>query len=364
MASPSPAAPNFAAVEGVVADIEMSFDITNYNYYDLEKDTPDATTKKEDDADSFFQMAAGDDNFGETVAQTVAKVFKKVITQGLEKAGKAAPIVGSSMPAAILAGAPSPAGLGTSLTEVGAAGLVAAGPAPAPPAAAAEVVAPSGAVDPSADQVNVFVAFRPGSRHQPAKEVFLQTSDAARSTTVDVVITDKPMTGANILPQVREILMQSQEDGLLKRRVKAALFQATGISPTLKGLSKPPVVAQLKQWEEGSCETHMEKLVKLMEVAYTRRMVPQALYNECTNLIPSMTFSHDPVATRLDRNKCRTATIKFAQRWNYGKASWNYGAGKGHEPMDFSAFCRDVCEVRFGGEAPQCNVNQQIQKGA
>mmetsp|Transcript_114314 Transcript_114314/g.303861 ORF Transcript_114314/g.303861 Transcript_114314/m.303861 type:complete len:280 (-) Transcript_114314:333-1172(-) len=270
-------------------------------------------------------------------------------------AGGKAPVAGSSMPEGWTPGAGGKA-----------AAITAGAPAPAKPAAAVvDYVTgqPVGAVDPTADQVNVFVTFRPGHRHQPVKDAFLQTGPAARTTLVDVVITDKPLTGANLLPHVRSIIMQSQAEGLLTRRMKAALFQATGISPMVKGLSAPPAAAEVRQWQEDGCEKHMEKLVKRMEVAYTRRMVPLALYNECTNLIPFMSFSHDHVSTRLDRKKCRAAAIKFAKRWDYGKADWAYGAGDGHEPMDLSAFCRDVCETRFGEGAPQCGVNQQLQQG-
>mmetsp|Transcript_31350 Transcript_31350/g.90012 ORF Transcript_31350/g.90012 Transcript_31350/m.90012 type:complete len:430 (-) Transcript_31350:121-1410(-) len=364
VSAPSPAAPTFANMEGAMADLEMSFDIVNYNYYDLEKDSDDVNKEDAGDAsdpESFLQTG---ETFGETVAETITKVFEKTIMEGLKNLSKTAPLVGSSMP---LLGSSMPLiGNATRSTEVGAAFVaMAPAPAPAPPPMAAAAVAATEAaiVDPEEEQVNVFVTFRPGPAHKPVKESFLQVSSETRTTVVDVVITDKPMTGANILDEVRNIVQKAQVSGMLRRRLKAALFQATGISPSIKGLSEPPVTAELKQWEEGSCEKHMKKLVKLMEVAYTRRMVPLALYNECTNLIPSLSFSHDDVASALDRKKCRMATVKFAKRWNYGKADWNYGAGKGHEPMDFSGFCRDVCETRFGAEAPQCGVDKQVATG-
>uniref|UniRef100_A0A7S4T2Y1 Subtilisin n=1 Tax=Alexandrium monilatum TaxID=311494 RepID=A0A7S4T2Y1_9DINO len=362
-AAPAPSsAMRTAAEPGAIADLEMSFDILNYNYSNMEQDIGDTSTKSE--AGAFLETG---ELFGETVALTVDHVIGTLIEEGLGNVSDAGqhldasialpaspmPLPGSLAP---LKWAPSPA-------AVGGVGLAAAPPvpSPAPPSAmpakaAASVVAPG-------EQVNIFVSFRPGPKPKLPRETFLQASGPARSTTVDVMITNKPNTGADVLPQVGSILMNAQADGLLKRRLKAALFQATGIRPMVKGL-RGPVPAHIRQWEEGHCEMHMERLVRLMEVAYTRRMVPQALYNECTNFIASLTFSHDAVASPLDRRKCRIATIKFAKRWDYGKAEWTYGMdGKQHKPTDFSGFCRDVCETRFGEDAPQCGVNAQVKTG-
>mmetsp|Transcript_11323 Transcript_11323/g.36007 ORF Transcript_11323/g.36007 Transcript_11323/m.36007 type:complete len:424 (-) Transcript_11323:195-1466(-) len=358
--APSPVAYIAAEEQTAIQDVEVNFTIANYNYHDMGRDVDDVQAESEAANASFLETG---EPFGETVALTITRVFDKLTKGGLQSASKketieTATIIAPPMPQP---GASMPLNWASRSPEVGAVGLVAAAPAsapvPAPPS-----MARAASIDVSENQVNVFVTLRPGPRRKQPKETFLQLREEARSTIVNVVITDKPQTGAAVLPTVHKVIKEAQASGLLKRRLKAALFQATGVSPTIRGLG-PPKLARLEQWQEGNCEQHMQRLVRLMQEAYTRRMVPVALYNECTNLIPALTFSHDDVADPLDRKKCRIATVKFAKRWNYGKADWTYGAGEGHAPVDFSEFCRDVCETRYGEEAPQCSVNSQLRRG-
>merc|ERR1740121_3280278 len=121
--------------------------------------------------------------------------------------------------------------------------------------------------------------------------------------------------------------MFCQDTGIIRPRLATALTKFTGVTPRFAAdlLGKRPEVKQMEPWDEAKCETHMTKVVKMFEQAYTRRMVPMALYNECTNFLPKLTFSHDSIASPLDRKKCRTATVKFSKRWNFGKAHWKYG---------------------------------------
>uniref|UniRef100_A0A7S0AT88 Uncharacterized protein n=1 Tax=Pyrodinium bahamense TaxID=73915 RepID=A0A7S0AT88_9DINO len=312
-AAPASAPPGLAGAPAVapesaglitegMEDLELEFEIKNYNYMDLEK-----AAEVHAEAGVTDQ---GSQLFGETVAETISKVIDQIIDEGMQSSG-------APMPAA----APSP------------------GPA----------------VSPLPSEVNIFVNFQPGGLLQSSggSRGALRNT-LARITKVEVMITDKPMTGANYLMDVKSILAESQANGLLERRLKASLFQVTGLRPKISGLGKPVEMRAVEQWEETACEVHMQKVVRMFEVAYTRRMVPTALYNECTNMLPSLSFSHDTVASPLDRKKCRAATVKFAERWNYGEADWNYGKGESAEPMDFMEFCHDVCEIRYGQGAPQC----------
>jgi len=335
----------------------MAFEIINYHYNDLER----ASFLQTNDVErtSFLQTKEASKgaleathfaSFGETVAYTIIHVFDRIIAEGVRTRLKA-------LKAEDTARNPQgpPQGLVPSM---------AASPSPAASPAPAAPPPPPPTEEPTSEVVNVFVNFQPGFTRPLGKVSFLQLGTTVLGTVVSVIILDKPMIGTSYLDMVQEILTDVQVNGLLVRRLKAALFQSTGVMPKFAGLTEPPRSSEVQQWDQDTCETHMRDLVHMLEVAYTRQMVPHALYNECTNFIPSLSFSHDAIVNRLDRQKCRKATLRFAKRWNYGKADWRYGTKKKHDPMDFAAFCHDVCEIRFGDDSPRCTDDSQYTLAA
>jgi hypothetical protein len=341
-ASPAPAGapgPGPAAIEA----LEVKFEITNYNYYDLEKEALiqlgalDASQISHREAQSSAQSPIPDTKetlFGALVAEVIGKVFDDLLREELGSA------VG-----------PAPGPAAAPKTPPGLAMLNMAG-APAPGVASS----PSGATDDA--PVNIFVTFKPGEKYKIEKETesFLQVASVARTTYVQVQITDKPMTGQPLVEQAKAATDKAIKDGTLKRDLVNALKKATSLKPRIIFAGQIAKMRMIPEWSEVTCESHLEKVVRMFEVAYTRRMVPMALYNECTNFIPALSFSHDNIHSPLDKKKCRRASLKFAKRWNFNKASWKYGTSKKHEKMDYTAFCHDICEIRYGNGAPKCNV--------
>merc|ERR1719321_1499371 len=121
---------------------------------------------------------------------------------------------------------------------------------------------------------------------------------------------------------------------------------------------------QVQQWSDGICQKHMSTVVRRFTMAYTRRLVPAALFNECTNFMPMVSFSDDGVISTTDREKCQAATTKFAQKWNFGKGKKGGTAadaaaapaagpaaagapGPAAAAMDYAEFCTDICEMKF-----------------
>jgi len=341
-ASPAPAgAPGPGAANAIEA-LEVKFEITNYNYHDLEKEALiqlgalDASEISHREAQSSAQGPIPDTKetmFGALVAEVIGKVFDDLLREELGA---------TAGPAGAPAAAPkTPPGLAM-LNMVG---------APAPGVAAS----PSA---PSADDapVNVFVTFKPGEKYKIEKETesFLQVAAVARTTYVQVQITDKPTSGQRLVEQAKATIDGAIKDESLKKDLVIKLKEATKLKPRIIFAGQIAKMRMIPEWSEVTCESHLEKVVRMFEVAYTRRMVPMALYNECTNFITALSFSHDNINSPLDKKKCRRASMKFAKRWDFNKAGWKYGTTKKHEKMDYSAFCHDVCEIRYGNGAPKC----------
>jgi len=338
-APPAPAIPASPSPAG--ASMEVKFEITNYNYYDLEKEmliqlgALDASDKSHREAQSSTsqEQQMKETLFGELVAGVVGKVFDDHLLRDLGPA-----------PGPVPAAAPkTPSGLAM-LNMVG---------SPAPGVAAS----PTAGMTDSAP-VNVFVTFKPGDKYKIEEETisFLQLGSVARTTIIQVQITDKPQTGMRLVEQAKASIEKGIADGTLKAELVIQLKKATSLKPRIIFAGQIIKVRMIPEWSEVTCESHLEKVVRMFEVAYTRRMVPMALYNECTNFITALSFSHDNIHSPLDKKKCRTASLKFAKRWDFNKAKWKYGTTKKHEEMDYTTFCHDVCEIRYGDSAPKCNV--------
>jgi len=327
-AAPAPAVASGPGAADVIETMEVKFEITNYNYYNLEKEmllqlgALDASemSHREDIKETLF---------GELVADVIGKVFD----DHLQKLGPA----------------PGPAPAAAPKTPSGLAMLNMVG-APAPGIAASPTAGDDA-------PVNVFVTFKPGDKYKIEDTTsFLQVGSVARTTFVQVQITDNPTTGSRLVEQAKVLIDKAIADNTLKRDLKIKLKKATSLKPRIIFAGEITKLRMIPEWSEVTCESHLEKVVRMFEVAYTRRMVPMALYNECTNFITALSFSHDNIHSPLDKKKCRKASLKFAKRWDFNKASWKYGTTKKHEQMDYSAFCHDVCEIRYGDGAPKCNV--------
>merc|ERR1719478_1074615 len=75
----------------------------------------------------------------------------------------------------------------------------------------------------------------------------------------------------------------------------------------------------VEAWNVKKCEGHVKSIVENFALYYTRERVPEALFNECTNFMTRMSFSHDYVLDRMDTFFCRKTTAQFAKHWNFGE---------------------------------------------
>lgn len=218
-------------------------------------------------------------------------------------------------------------------------------------------------------QVDIYVQFHPGTRRPLKLERRLKykkeedkdpEEPAGRSTIVEVILTEKMGTTVDELPMLMAIAKHLENTGSLESHLEFALERVTGLNPDIRGLTAG--AEQIKQWSIDSCASHMKKVLHQFIVAYTRRMVPMAIFNECTNYMVELSFSHDAPATKLDRKQCRDATVKFAKAWNFGKGNQT-GNTTAVAPMEFRTFCSDVCVAKHGAEAPQCHVEARLAMG-
>eukprot|EP00928_Gymnodinium_smaydae_P030141 TRINITY_DN22488_c0_g2_i1.p1 TRINITY_DN22488_c0_g2~~TRINITY_DN22488_c0_g2_i1.p1 ORF type:complete len:589 (-),score=151.77 TRINITY_DN22488_c0_g2_i1:43-1728(-) len=328
------------------------------------------------------------------VRRAVEESFEESIDAAAAQSARAAPapaaFVESSV-GAVGVSAPAPAPAPAEASAVVDQASLPTSAAPATPAAAA--AAPVGMVP---QPVSVFVQFRPGLEK---KKIGVQPVSAAgmppplphaskkqqridqeavlrhanplrkdqkhgRSTIVEVVITDVRGTGSNDLPLVAALVQRATNDGTLQAILGDKLDHVVGLRPLLQDLRIGD--ASIAQWSVSDCEEHMAKVVKRMAVAYTARMVPMAILNECTNIMTAMSFSHDRYPTALDVQRCNEATQRFSKAWNFGD-----GPGTASTPSSglafpeiakapeyMNAFCVDVCESKFGERAPMCHVTE------
>jgi len=200
---------------------------------------------------------------------------------------------------------------------------LAAGPAPAPIAKA------------TMPEVKIFVTFSPG-----------REMEGGRSTIAEIAFLDTPKNGLNDVAMVMPLVGSALESGLLKKQVKKALKKVTGIKPKLHKVELKTKV--IEQWDVVKCEEHIKGIVQQFTLHYTRNQVPMALYNECTNFMTKMSFSHDYVLDPQDTVRCRRATAKFASHWGFGENAKN---------SDFEDMCIKACEAKYGRNAPTCNLH-------
>jgi len=222
--------------------------------------------------------------------------------------------------------------------------------------------APKPAQAPKPARSNIHITFRPGSEEpnlslldesasvsmlnkpQPSL-VQAQMGKSHWSVMVDVTITEGLDNGATDLEQSQKYVRTALLSGQLKESLRGAIYEVTGDAPDVRNLDVTK--AKITQWNIDKCEKHFTKMVNTFTLHYTRAQVPAALYNECTNFMPKMSFSRDHILDSGDAARCRKATRAFQKHWKYGKNS---------KPKDFQQICLETCEAKFGKLAPRCHV--------
>lgn len=212
-----------------------------------------------------------------------------------------------------------------------------AGPGAAPGPAAGPAPGPAA----PCPMPKVHVAFGPGRK---MKKKHLLNAPAIHATTlITVTLYERPGNSLADLQGVQAKLTQKLATGELKEKLAVAIHGVTGVKPKLAAIKVKSTIVKL--WDFQKCGGHMSQIVKSFTIHYTKRQVPLALYNECTNFVTKMSFSHDYVLDHRDAARCRKATRKFAQRWKLGEAK---------NPQTFEPMCQRFCEAKFGDDAPQC----------
>ncbi|CAK0842924.1 unnamed protein product [Prorocentrum cordatum] len=259
--------------------------------------------------------------------------------------------------------------------------------------------------------VNVFAQFFPGNTEmlkdrpfqrflKKGEEPFDSFAQVSRgkdeSVFLEILVTEKANTRNEELPVAMEIIKRTQGD--LFVALKNAMRRFVDFKPIVGGMYLNWVA--LQPYHVDTCEAKMSKMVHEFSKSYTRRLVPWALYNECTNWMTALSFSHDPLVNELDHSKCRAWTHNFMQKWNYGKgvkevadpnlfdcqaglSNWEQGwssekkcwccahKSQGCDPaltcpqtwavnrtvhIDYKCWCQGVCESKFGVGAPVCHM--------
>lgn len=170
------------------------------------------------------------------------------------------------------------------------------------------------------------------------------------STYVQIDVVDKPGTGKDGLPSAFEVLSIAHSSGALEEALEVEINQALGKDVEIGKIDVENAV--ITQWDVTKCATKIKKLVKGFEESYTRQQVPSAIYHACTNFRQKASFSHDMIINGHDKEKCHKATKKLELLWNYGKHEVNY-----------SEFCVNLCEVKYGDGALRCFVDKYLKIG-
>jgi len=166
-----------------------------------------------------------------------------------------------------------------------------------------------------------------------------------KSVMVEITFTDQPENGMDDVALAKPLIQKALDNGSLVTELKTALQIITGI--TAKFGKRTMEAAAVEAWNVKKCEAHVKKMVNVFSHTYTKEQVPMAMYNECTNFMTKMSFSNDHVLDRMDTVVCRQTTAKFAKHWDVGEKA---------EDKDFELMCVRSCESKFGKDAPQCNV--------
>jgi len=274
----------------------------------------------------------------ETVAGIIRCLYRKsliVAPSPLSPAPAPAPVVSPQPPASMLPGGGQPAPSPAAAVFLHLKASPAPGAAPAPMPALAPAMAPAAAVAQEPMPL-IFVTFTAGPR----------MGQSARGLGVTITFVDAPNNGIDDVAAAKPFLEYCLKNGLFEDQIEDGLMEVTNIEPSIRSVGME--TKKIDQWNINKCEKHMRSIVKGFTRYYTRRQVPVALYNECTNFMTRMSFSHDHVLDAMDTKRCRRATRKFSKHWNYGDNA---------EEKDFEEMCFHACEAKYGRNAPTCNLH-------
>jgi len=308
---------------------------------------------------------------------TVQKALKSSIEGTVKQVLGCNPAFDGAFPGPAPASAPAPAPApvgppqppsGLALVRNGASGFrsravrhhfsweVQAGPAPVP--AAGPAAGPAGGPSPAPASMcqmpKVHVEVLPGHKMKKNHMINMKILDVAQTkrkapapqtVKVRVSLFERPGNGINDMAGAKTKLKQALGSGELKARLQVAVESITGIKPKMSHLKVK--ARAVPRWDMPKCANHMSAIVKTFTVHYTRKQVPMALLNACSDFMTKMSFSHDYVMDRRDDNRCRTATKSFAKRWKFGKKD---------NPNDFEAMCERFCQAKYGDDSPQCHT--------
>lgn len=194
--------------------------------------------------------------------------------------------------------------------------------------------APAPGVAPTLPDVNIFVSFKPGK----------VTEDGA-TTMVELAFLDTPGNSMNDLANAIPHIKTAVGSGVFHKEIHNAIAKVFGIKPKIRKISVG--IKEIETWDVNKCEEHIRSLVHSFTLHYTRNQVPEALYNECTNFMTKISFSHDYVLDPQDTVRCKQATANFARRWDFGEQA---------RSEDFEYMCVNACEAKYGRNAPKCNL--------
>jgi hypothetical protein len=323
---------------------------------DVEKSVDGAMPDIGDTVDALPGVAllANQVSVGKPEKVTVQNALRKAI-EGAVKTTVCNPLgqSASPAPALVLSTAPAPAPAPTTATlnippPVNAILMAVAsnrlrGNAPAP----ASAMSPASA---SCPQPKVHVAFSPGRSMEGNSLLAVQSGARLPprpiGTRVKVSMFDRPGNALDDLAEAKAAMHTALANGVFMGNVHDAFHDVLpALVPKIVGLKIQNEV--VKAWDIAKCESHMSTLVRNFTVHYTKRQVPMALYNECTDFTTKISFSHDYILDPQDAARCRSATKSFALKWKLGK---------NNDPKYFEEMCLTFCEAKFGNDAPLCHI--------
>jgi len=173
---------------------------------------------------------------------------------------------------------------------------------------------------------------------------------ASTSTVAQINIIDRPGTGNDRLGVYEDALRNVIESGELQIALANAISHAVDIESVVGTIYESS--GRVTPFNTKKCASHLNTMIRRFSDAYTRRMVPDALYHACDNFGQKESFSHDVVIDHTDRLKCREATKRFVSMWQYGK-------GK----VDYTRYCLELCELKHGEDAIRCDAYKYIALG-
>jgi hypothetical protein len=187
---------------------------------------------------------------------------------------------------------------------------------------------------PGSSDVEIMVSFSPG-----------EAVGGGQSINVDVGILSISGASVDHLQGFGDLLQKAIASGALAKEIEQALQIITGVAAKLGGFKLAR--KKVAPFNMAKCEGHVKSIITQFSKTYTKERVPMALYNECTNFVTKLSFSHDRVLDPRDTRACKETTASFAKHWKFGEKAEDY---------DFEFMCKRACEAKFGENASMCKA--------